>query len=105
MAKILFAWELGGDYGHLARLLPLARELLARGHRPIFVLRDLLGAEAILAPHGLAASRLVEFPVEVIVFLLSLFSEHGREERDSVDAGRCLSSGKFCDGRQDIPEG
>lgn len=55
MATILFAWELGGDYGHLARLLPLARELAARGHRPVFVLRDLLGAEAILAPHGLTA--------------------------------------------------
>jgi len=51
MARILFAWELGGDYGHLARLLPVARELAARGHEPVFAVRDLLGAEAILAPH------------------------------------------------------
>lgn len=51
MARILFAWELGGDYGHLARLLPVALALRARGHEVVFVVRDLLGAEAILAPH------------------------------------------------------
>ena len=51
MASILFAWELGGDYGHLARLLPVAQALRARGHSVAFAVRDLLGAEAILAPH------------------------------------------------------
>lgn len=53
MARILFAWELGGDYGHLARLLPVAMELARRGHFPVFAVRELLGAEAILGPHGL----------------------------------------------------
>lgn len=53
MARVLFAWELGGDYGHLSRLLPLARELATRGHEPVFVVRDLMGAEAVLAPHGM----------------------------------------------------
>lgn len=52
MASILFAWELGSDYGHLARQLPIARELAARGHRPVFAVRDLLGAERIIVPHG-----------------------------------------------------
>ena len=51
MALVLFAWELGGDYGHLARLLPVAQALKARGHTVAFAVRDLLGAEAILAPH------------------------------------------------------
>ena len=51
MATILFAWELGGDYGHLSRLLPVALELARRGHTPVFAVRDLMGAEAILAPH------------------------------------------------------
>lgn len=51
MARILFAWELGGDYGHLARLLPVAQALKAGGHEVVFAVRDLLGAEAILAPH------------------------------------------------------
>lgn len=52
MARILFAWELGGDYGHLSRLLPLARELAARGHQPFFAVRDLLHAEALLGAQG-----------------------------------------------------
>ena len=51
MATLLFAWELGGDYGHLSRLLPVALELARRGHTPVFAVRDLMGAEAILAPH------------------------------------------------------
>lgn len=55
MASILFAWELGGDYGHLSRLLPVALALAQRGHNPIFALRDLMGAEAILAPHQIRA--------------------------------------------------
>ena len=53
MATILFAWELGGDYGHLSRLLPVALELARRGHTPVFAVRDLMGAEAILAPHDI----------------------------------------------------
>ena len=53
MARIVFAWELGGDYGHLARLLPLAIELKRRGHAPMFVARDLGGAELLIGPHGM----------------------------------------------------
>jgi UDP:flavonoid glycosyltransferase YjiC (YdhE family) len=53
MARYLFAWELGGDYGHLARLLPVALELRARGHEVVFAVRDLMGAEKLLTPHGL----------------------------------------------------
>lgn len=52
VAKILFVWELGNDYGHLARLLPIAQELAGRGHEPIFVVRDLMGAESLVVPHG-----------------------------------------------------
>lgn len=57
MARILFAWELGSDYGHLARLLPVAMTLRARGHEPVFAVRDLMGAEALLTPHGFAAHQ------------------------------------------------
>lgn len=53
MARILISWELGGDYGHLSRLLPVARELQRRGHDPMFAVRDLGGAQAILGPHRL----------------------------------------------------
>ena len=55
MSTIVFAWELGGDYGHLSRLLPIALELRQRGHTPVFLVRDLLGAETLLTPHGIAA--------------------------------------------------
>ncbi len=53
MARHLFAWELGGDYGHLARLLPVALALRGRGHEVMFAVRDLMGAENLLSPHGL----------------------------------------------------
>lgn len=33
MSRILFAWELGGGFGHLGPFLPVAQALLARGHR------------------------------------------------------------------------
>lgn len=51
----MFAWELGGDYGHLSRLLPVARELVSRGHSVVFAVRDLMGAEVLLTPHGVRA--------------------------------------------------
>lgn len=53
MARILFCWELGGDYGHLSRLMPIALALRERGHEPVFAVRDLLGAEALLHRHRL----------------------------------------------------
>jgi hypothetical protein len=40
MARILFAWELGGGMGHLARLQPIANELLLQGHRIDIVARN-----------------------------------------------------------------
>lgn len=55
MATVVIAWELGGDYGHLARLLPLAQALREQGHQPVFVVRDLLGAESLLQPQGFTA--------------------------------------------------
>ena len=55
MARVLFAWELGAGYGHLSRLLPIALALRERGHEPVFAVRDLMGAEALLTPHGIAA--------------------------------------------------
>ena len=48
MSRILFAWELGENYGHLSTLLPLARLLRQRKHEPVFVVRDLAVASALL---------------------------------------------------------
>jgi UDP:flavonoid glycosyltransferase YjiC (YdhE family) len=52
MANILFAWELGGAYGHLGRMLPVARALRERGHDVRFALRELTEAQRLLGPTG-----------------------------------------------------
>lgn len=38
---VLFVWELGGGLGHLMQMLPLARDLVRRGHRVAVALRHL----------------------------------------------------------------
>lgn len=48
MANFLLGWELGGGLGHAARLKPLAEELHRRGHRCIFMLRDLVQTDNVL---------------------------------------------------------
>lgn len=40
MVDVLFCWELGAELGHLGRFAPIARELLARGHRVTLAVRD-----------------------------------------------------------------
>lgn len=41
MARILFAWELGGELGHAMANNALAAEMRARGHRVAFAFREL----------------------------------------------------------------
>ena len=41
MARILIAWELGANLGHLLRQLMIARELRRRDHQVLFACRDL----------------------------------------------------------------
>lgn len=41
MARIAFAWELGGEYGHVMACAWLARALQVRGHSIAFVFREL----------------------------------------------------------------
>jgi UDP:flavonoid glycosyltransferase YjiC (YdhE family) len=52
MANVLFAWELGGAYGHLGRMLPLAKALHERGHKVSFALRELTEAQRLLGATG-----------------------------------------------------
>jgi UDP:flavonoid glycosyltransferase YjiC (YdhE family) len=60
MAKVLLAWELGGNYGHLVSLRALARELKRQGHACTFAVRDLGAAQGFLDP---ALGPLVQAPV------------------------------------------
>ena len=51
MARVLCAWEFGGDLGHIRTLLPIAGELRALGHEALFAFRDATRLDAILE-HG-----------------------------------------------------
>lgn len=53
MATIALIWELGSDYGHIGRFLPIAQALRERGHRPVMILRDISRADEMLGPYGL----------------------------------------------------
>jgi UDP:flavonoid glycosyltransferase YjiC (YdhE family) len=48
MSRIVLAWELGSNLGHLSRLLPLARRLKGLGHSPVIMTRDVLLAARVL---------------------------------------------------------
>ncbi|MBL0727841.1 glycosyltransferase [Piscinibacter sp. HJYY11] len=50
MARVLMAWELGANLGHLTRLRPVATALQRRGHTLSFALRDVMGSRAVLPP-------------------------------------------------------
>jgi UDP:flavonoid glycosyltransferase YjiC (YdhE family) len=54
MLRILLTWELGLNFGHLARLLPIAEELKKRGHAVLVAARDLTAAAHVLAPAGIS---------------------------------------------------
>ena len=52
MSRIVYAWELGAGYGHLAAFLPLAKALRAAGHEVTCVIKELTHAETLLGQHG-----------------------------------------------------
>lgn len=52
MARILITWELGGNFGHLSRLLPVADGLRDAGHEVLFAVRDTRIAARLLTATG-----------------------------------------------------
>lgn len=48
MARVLFAWELGLGFGHLASMAPLADRLAIEGHEITFALRSLARSRKVL---------------------------------------------------------
>ncbi|MCY3023979.1 MAG: hypothetical protein NTW87_33790, partial [Planctomycetota bacterium] len=50
MPTILFAWELGAGFGHLAPYRTLTETLNAAGHRVIFAVRDVPRADQVFRP-------------------------------------------------------
>ncbi|OAI16434.1 hypothetical protein A1359_07210 [Methylomonas lenta] len=57
MSRILFAWELGANYGHLTRQLPIAERLRKQGHAVFFAVRDTSIAARLLEPRGFAYTQ------------------------------------------------
>lgn len=51
--NVLAAWELGGNWGHVARDLPVLRRLQAMGHEVRYVVRDTTSAPALSASIGI----------------------------------------------------
>lgn len=80
MGRILFAWELGDNYGHLVPCLRVAHALRERGHAVAFAVRDTRAAAEVLSPAGFAfvqaplpakKNRHIRSPVNFSEILLS----------------------------------
>ena len=52
MARVLCVWELGGNLGHLSRLLVLAERLRMHHHEVIFAVRDVNASAPLLRERG-----------------------------------------------------
>ena len=50
--RVLLAWELGGNYGHLSRLIGIAGHLRQRGHQIFFVIKNLGAAKQLFEDKG-----------------------------------------------------
>ena len=79
MARVLFAWELGGDLGHARRVFEVARGLRRLGHDTAFAFQDLLalgtiGASAewfqapLLAPPAISPTHPPLSHSEILLF-------------------------------------
>jgi UDP:flavonoid glycosyltransferase YjiC (YdhE family) len=53
MKRIVFCWELGGNYGHITSFLPFYRELVKAGMVVDFIVRDLGFAHKLLGEQGI----------------------------------------------------
>jgi len=52
MSRIFVSWELGANFGHLTRLMPIAVQLRQLGHELFFAVRDTGVAAALLEQQG-----------------------------------------------------
>ncbi|MBP6097533.1 MAG: udp-glucuronosyltransferase [Methyloversatilis sp.] len=57
MSRVLLAWELGANMGHLDRMLLTARELRRRGHEVLFAVKDLSRAHGRVVSEGFAVMQ------------------------------------------------
>lgn len=60
MSTVLYAWELGADYGHVCSFLPVAQQLRAEGHRVVLAVKDLSRIQGLAGAHDF---EIVQAPV------------------------------------------
>ncbi|CAJ0816568.1 glycosyltransferase [Ralstonia flaminis] len=60
MSRVLFAWELGDNFGHVTRDLPIAIALRQMGHEVMLCVKDVGTAQQVLASEGF---RFVQAPL------------------------------------------
>src|ERR1700704_2393369 len=60
--RILMAWELGLNLGHLTRLLPVAQRLKEEGHSVLVAARDIQAASKVLGPAGISFVQAPHLP-------------------------------------------
>lgn len=89
MSNILFVWELGENWGHLSRDLPVARRLRAAGHQVVFAVRNTVIARDILGPADIPflqapISRHLARPTQVLANHAEMLIAHGYGELESL---------------------
>jgi UDP:flavonoid glycosyltransferase YjiC (YdhE family) len=86
MSRVLLAWEMGSNLGHLSRLLPVARRLQSRGHEVLVAVRDVTLAAPVLAPAGVC---FIQAPLPTS---LTSYADLLRMQgwADSTQLGACL---------------
>lgn len=75
--RALFAWELGGNLGHLSKDIALALQLRGTGHEVEFVCHDLNVASRLLTSHGFPFREIPAFPPSRGAILRRKMSTHG----------------------------
>jgi UDP:flavonoid glycosyltransferase YjiC (YdhE family) len=66
MYTVLLTWEIGQGFGHIMPMLPIARELKARGWRIVFALRDVREAGEMLKNEGFMVLQAPFHPDSII---------------------------------------
>ncbi|HYH21338.1 MAG TPA: nucleotide disphospho-sugar-binding domain-containing protein [Azospirillum sp.] len=94
MARVLLAWELGDGFGHVTRLLPVARRLREAGHDCVFAVRSLENSHVVLAPEGFT---FVQAPFAIPAV------ERGQEKAPMSTFGDILATVGFADVHRLLP--
>ena len=102
MSRILFAWEMGANFGHIARDLPLALACRAAGHEVLFAVTDLAVCSDVAKKYSLAfvqapiqrAKPIHQAPPATINFA-DLLLRNGFADRESLEASMIGWKGVF----------